>query len=374
METIGIMFDLLFLFLAGAISFILYPMWINFVYKFQMGESIRSDGPQTHVQKVGTPTMGGLIFVVTVALITFIFNRSRTQTLLPVLVASSAGLLGLLEDFTKVYRKSGLPGFFEYYCGLLRKNPILGNFFNHSSTTDKKWFLLKPWYLFKDMWRVVGSADASGIQTHQKFLFQALMGGFVAYWTYFKLGWDFIWFPLMGNVHIGFLYPIVVFLLFIVILNAVAFTDGLDGLAGGLAFISFVSFWLLSRLLDYNSLAVFCATFVGALIPFLYFNFYPARIFMGNVGSHVLGATLAVLAVVLHREIPFLVMGLVFLVDGISSPLQQLSVKFTGKRLFRMAPIHHHFELLGWPEVKVTLRFLLCGIFVAFAGIFLALL
>ena len=239
---------------------------------------------------------------------------------------------------------------------------------------SKKYFFLKPWYWFQEMWRIVGSADSSGIQTYQKFLFQALMGGFISYWTYFKLGWDFIWFPLVGNVHIGLFYPIFVFIMFIVVLNAVAFTDGLDGLAGSLAFISFLSFWLISRFLQYNSLAVFCATFVGALLPFLYFNVYPARIFMGNVGSHVLGATLAILAIMLHREVPFFVIGLVFLVDGISSPLQQLSVRFTGKRLFRMAPIHHHFELLGWPEVKVTLRFILFGILVAFAGIFLALL
>jgi phospho-N-acetylmuramoyl-pentapeptide-transferase len=148
----------------------------------------------------------------------------------------------------------------------------------------------------------------------------------------------------------------------------------LDGLAGGLSLISFVAFWVLSRILGYNSLAGFCATFVGALIPFLYFNIFPARVFMGNVGSYVLGATMAILAVVLHREIAFIFIGMMFFIDGVSSPLQQIVYRFTHKRLFRMAPIHHHFELLGWPETKIMLRFVLFGVFFAFVGIFVAIL
>jgi len=366
METIEILINLSYLFLSGMLAFILYPYWINFVYKFQMGEEIRSDGPKTHLLKVGTPTMGGLIFVLTVALVTITFNSSRTQTLFPLFVACVAGLLGLMEDFTKVYRHSGLPGFFEYHFGKFLKSGFLRK--------ARRSVLSTPWELFKEFWRIVGSSKESGIQTHQKFLFQALMGGFVSYWTYVKLGWDYIWFPLIGDVHVGWIYPVVTFILFIVILNAVAFTDGLDGLAGGLALIAFIAFWVVSDLLGYKSIAGFCAVFIGALIPFLYFNVFPARVFMGNVGSHVLGAVLAVLAILIHREIAFLVIGLPFLVDGISSPLQQLSVRLTKKRLFRMAPLHHHFELLGWHESKVTIRFYLFGIFFAFAGIFVALM
>jgi phospho-N-acetylmuramoyl-pentapeptide-transferase len=162
--------------------------------------------------------------------------------------------------------------------------------------------------------------------------------------------------------------------MFIAVLNSVAFTDGLDGLAGGLSAISFCALWVVASALQYNSLATFAATFTGALIPFLYFNVNPARIFMGNVGSHVLGATLAVMGVVMHREVALLAICAIFLIDGFSSPLQQLSVKLTQKRLFRMAPLHHHFELLGWPEAKVTMRFWLFGIFFAFFGIFIALL
>ncbi len=183
-----------------------------------------------------------------------------------------------------------------------------------------------------------------------------------------------MWLPLIGFAHIGILYPIFIFFLFIVVLNSVAFTDGIDGLAGGLAFIALCAYWVIAVALGYNSLAGFAATFVGALIPFLYFNVFPARIFMGNVGSHVLGAVLTMLAIIMHRELVVLIVCAVFLFDGFTSPLQQLSVKLTRKRIFRMAPIHHHFEILGWPETKVTIRFWLFGIVFAFLGIFVALL
>ncbi|MBW6442149.1 hypothetical protein K0B04_04600, partial [Patescibacteria group bacterium] len=279
MGTVGLMIDLMLLFLACIISLALYPIWINFVYKFQMGERIRSDGPLTHLKKEGTPTMGGMVFVFTVAVVSLVFNRSRTQTLFPLFVATLSGLLGMLEDFSKVYKKSGLPGFFHYHFGIFFKKRF-GKLFRFG-------FIGKIWNFFKETAHTFGSSDDSGIQTYKKFIMQGLIAAFVSYWAYFKLGWDYIWFPLIGNVHIGFAYPILIFFLFIGIFNAVAFTDGLDGLAGGLSTICLISFWVLSRILGFNSLAGFCATFVGALIPFLYFNIFPARVFMGNVGSYV---------------------------------------------------------------------------------------
>ena len=348
--------DLFYLFTTSVLTFVLYPFWIKFVYRFEMGEDVRSDGPQTHLKKQGTPTMGGIVFMFT--LVTFVLNRSRTQTLFPIFVAALAGLFGLIEDFSKVFRRSGLPGFFSYHF------PLIG----------RLRFNTKLWTVFKDFWKVVGSDTKGGLSTHNKFFIQAAIAGFVSYWTYFKLGWDYIWFPLIGDVHIGFLYPVFVFVLFIVVLNSVAFTDGLDGLAGGLALIAMLAYWVIAAKLGYLMLAGFCATFVGALIPFLYFNVFPARIFMGNVGSHVLGAVMTLLAVLTHRETALIFICLVFLIDGISSPLQSLSAKLTKKRIFRMAPIHHHFELLGWPETKVTMRFWLAGAFSGLFGILIALL
>lgn len=328
-----------------------------------MGERVREDGPKTHLKKRGTPTMGGLVFIFTTAVITFLFNRSRTQTLFPIFVASLAALFGLIEDFTKVFKNSL---FFESLLGFRKKLK--------RSLHPCRRFLNKIFKSFIEFWRTVGSNEERGFHTYEKFLFQFSIAIFVAYWTHFRLGWDYIWFPLVGNVHLGLLYPIFIIITFIVILNSVAFTDGLDGLAGGLSLFSFFGFWIIARVLGYNSLASLCATFAGSLIPFLYFNVFPARIFMGNVGSHVLGATLAVLGIVMHREAALFVLILVFLVDGISSPLQSLSVKLTGKRIFRMAPLHHHFELLGWHESKVTIRFWLFGIFFTLIGIFVATL
>jgi phospho-N-acetylmuramoyl-pentapeptide-transferase len=351
--------QLLYLFLTGIISFVLYPVWIKFVYRFHMGEEIRGDGPESHLKKKGTPTMGGVVFVFVVAVITILLNRSRTQTLFPVFIAALAGLLGLMEDFSKVYRNSNFPKIISRVLPSGEVFPIS--------------FVRGLWRGFTKFWDIFGSSEGFGLQSYQKIFIQLALGGFVAGWTYFRLGWDFIWMPLIGNVHIGVLYPIVILIFFILILNVVAFTDGIDGLAGGLGAIAFAACWVVASHLGYNSLATFSASFVGALLPFLYFNVHPARIFMGNVGSHVLGATLAVLAVVMHREVAFLFILGVFMLDGISSPLQQISVKLTRKRIFRMAPLHHHFELLGWEEAKVTTRFWLFGIFFALLGILIAL-
>jgi len=350
-----LLIDLLFLFFSALISFALYPLWISFIYKFQIHETAR------HENKIGTPTMGGFVFVSVISMVTFAFNQSRTQTLFPVFVATLAGLLGLLEDFTKVYIKSGLPGFFQYHFGFLSK------YFTFLTS-------FKPASAFIEFFTIVGSTEDSGIKTYQKFIIQSFIAGFVAYWTYFKLGWDYLWFPLVGDVHIGLMYPIFVFFFFLTVLNFVAFTDGLDGLAGGLTLIVLSVFWVLSLNFNYFSLSSYIATFIGSLIPFLYFNIYPARVFMGNVGSYVIGSSMAILSVILHREMAFLIIGFVFMIDGVSSPLQSLSVKLTKKRLFRMAPIHHHFEKLGWPEVKVTMRFWLFGIIFGLLGLFVALL
>ncbi|KKT69894.1 MAG: Phospho-N-acetylmuramoyl-pentapeptide-transferase [candidate division WWE3 bacterium GW2011_GWB1_44_4] len=264
--------QLVHLFFAAIISVFLYPVWIKFVYRYQMGEAIRTDGPQSHLVKKGTPTMGGLVFVLTVGVVTFLLNRSRTQTLFPLFVASLAGFFGLIEDLSKVYKRSGLPGFFAYHFGsALATPPIIVKAFQ------------VPWRVFTEFWRVVGSNADAGIKTHQKFLIQACIAGFVSYWTYFKLGWDYIWFPLIGDVHIGWGYPLVIFFLFTAVLNFVAFTDGLDGLAGGVLLFAFAALGALAFTQEHYDLAAFTGVIVGALLAFLWFNIYPARFFMGEL-------------------------------------------------------------------------------------------
>lgn len=359
--------ELLHLILAVFLSFFLYPVWIDFVYKYNMGEGIREEGPKTHYSKKGTPTMGGFVFISVVGILTIALNISKTQTLFPLFVALMSGMFGIIEDFTKIYSRSSLSLLFRR---IYRLGGILHlRFLNTIRNIFSRFFRF-----LENIAYVLGSEDKTGLRTYQKFMIQGAIGGFVSYWSYYKLGWDYIWLPLIGNANIGFVYPIIIFFYFMLLLNFVAFTDGLDGLAGGLGLIAFAALWVISSQLNYNQLSLFSATFVGALLPFLYFNVYPARIFMGNVGSHVLGATIAVLGVVMHREIAVLLISLVFIVDGFSSPLQQLSAKFTGKKIFRMAPLHHHFELMGWHETKITFRFWIFGALAAFLGILVSLL
>lgn len=357
--------NLLVLFFSLTLTALIYPFYISFLYRYQIGEEIREDGPVSHKTKRGTPTMGGLVILVVVTLVTILFNFNRNQTIFPLFVVSLAGLFGIIEDLTKISQKLG----FELFKFNPSNNSVI-IFFKKVLN-----FLFgKPAYLFIEFWRILGSRTETGLQSYQKFLIQASIASFVSYWTYFKLGWSDIWFPLIGEVEIGFWYPIVIFLLFFLVLNSVAISDGLDGLVGGLSLISFSTFWVICSILEFKSLATFCASFVGTLLVFLYFNVFPARIFMGNVGSHILGAALALIPILIQREILIFVVYLVFLVDGLSSPLQSTFYKLTRKRIFLMAPLHHHFELLGWPETKVTLRFWIFGIVCGLLGILIAIL
>lgn len=357
--------NLLILFFSLTISAIIYPLYISFLYRYQIGEEIREDGPKSHLSKKGTPTMGGLVILIVISFVTILFNFNRDQTIFPLFVISLAGLFGIIEDLTKISQKMG----YELFRFSSSNNILIITFKRFLN------FLFgKPAYLFVEFWRILGSKTEVGLQSYQKFLIQAGIASFVSYWTYFKLGWDYIWFPFMGEVQIGYFYPALIFFLFFLVLNSVNITDGLDGLVGGLSLISFTAFWVICTILEFKSLATFCASLVGALLVFLYFNIYPARVFMGNVGSHILGAALALIPILIHREILIFVIYLVFLVDGLSSPLQSTFYKLTKKRIFLMAPLHHHFEMLGWPETKVTLRFWIIGIICALAGILIAIL
>jgi len=357
--------DLFLLFISFGISLIMYPLYIKFLYRFQFGEEIREDGPQSHLKKAGTPTMGGVVILFAVFLTTVFFNLNITQTIFPLFIIALSGLFGIIEDLTKISAKTGYD-FFKF-------NPS-NNFLIKSIKKSLNFVFGKPAQMFVEFWRILGSKTDRGLQSYQKFLIQASIAGFVSYWTYFKLGWDYIWLPFIENVSVGHFYPVFIFFFFFLVLNSVAITDGLDGLAGGLSFIALLAFWVICSHLEYNSLSGLVASFIGSLIVFLYFNVFPARLFMGNVGSHILGAALALIPILIHREILIFIIYIVFLVDGLSSPLQSYFYKLTKKRIFLMAPIHHHFELKGWPETKVTLRFWIFGAVASFIGILIALL
>lgn len=347
-------------------TFLLAPFIINILYRFQIREAIRKDGPQSHLVKEGTPTMAGILIIIAVSAVNLFFNLSRAETYLPIFALITAGFLGILEDIFKIHRKSFLINFF-------RRSVVARSEGSQSLLSKIRSFISSPWRIFKEVFRALGSKDDIGLKSYQKFLFQAAIGTFLALWFYFKLDWNTVWLPLLGDVNIGFLYPVFIVLIFTFFLNSVGVTDGLDGLAGGLLCLLFASLGSVALIQNQIGLAIFCSTVVGSLLAFLYFNFYPARVFMGNVGSHALGATAAVVAMMLHKEFILLIMGGVFVMEMVSVILQVASVKLYGRRVFRMAPIHHHFELSGWPETKVTMRFWLLGTFFSLLGVLLSI-
>lgn len=346
------------------VSFGLAPFLINLLYKLQIREEIRRSGPPSHLVKQGTPTMAGLIIVFSTVVISLIFNLSRAETYLPIFALVAAGALGLTEDIFKIYYKHLIR------AGLENSNP------ERETRSSNKGFLVSllfyPWRLFQKLLSELGSFDSFGLKSYQKYLFQMAIGLFFALWFFVKLGWDSYWMPLLGYVTLGFLYVPITAFLFTLFLNSVAITDGLDGLAGGLLLQLFGVLAVVALFQNQLGLALFCATLVGALAAFLYFNFYPARVFMGNVGSHALGAAAFVVAYMLHKEMLIFLMGGVFTVEIFSDFIQIISKKWRGRKVFLMAPIHHHFELLGWPETKVTLRFWLAGFFFSLLGLILS--
>jgi phospho-N-acetylmuramoyl-pentapeptide-transferase len=354
------------LFTLGSLvfSFVLAPFVIKLLYRLQIREEIRRSGPVTHLVKQGTPTMAGFLMVFSVTFINLVFNLSRSETYLPIFALMLAGVLGASEDISKIYKKSIIREGTDK-----QDTPFLREF---SYYLNLKSIFEYPWDLFRDTFRLLGSYDSVGLKSYQKYIIELAIGLFFSSWFYYKLGWNTYWMPLLGSVPLGFFYIPISAFLFTVFLNSVAITDGLDGLAGGLSVVLFGSLGTIAFFQNQIGLAIFCASMVGSLLAFLYFNFYPARVFMGNIGSHSLGATAFVVAYMLHKEILLFVIGGIFVLEVISDIIQVGSKRMGYGKVFKMAPIHHHFELSGWPETKVTMRFWLLGIVFCLFGLLLS--
>ena len=300
--------------------------FIRMLRHFRMGKQIRREGPQSHFSKQGTPTMGGvLIILVVVALWAVVFAVLQepqrgdfvAQTIIPIGAFIAVGILGAVDDYVNI----------AYGFGIRGRHKLI-------------------WQL------IVAVVAALYIQRHF-----AITGVFV---------------PFIGEVEIG--APVFVAVAIIAIVgtsNGVNLTDGLDGLAGGTCVFAFLSFAFIAAARGFPWLVVICAAIVGALLAFLWFNAHPAEYFMGDAGALALGATLATVALTTGFIVLLPVAGVVFMAETVSVILQVGSFKLRGKRIFRMAPFHIHFELLGWPEQRVTIRFWLIG---ALAGIVAALL
>ena len=311
---------------AFLLGLILGAPYIELLRRLRMGKRIRLEGPESHLAKQGTPTLGGLlviIVVVTLAVLVFALlpDPQRgdyvAQTIVPVGALVAVGILGFIDDYVNIV----------YGVGIRGRHKL-------------------AWQL------IVAVVAALYIQRH------------------FAITAVFI--PLVGDLEIGAQAFVALAIVAIIgTSNGVNLADGLDGLAGGTLVFAFLSFAFIAAARGFPWLVVLCAAIVGALLAFLWFNVHPAEFILGDVGALSLGATLATVALTTGFILLLPVAGVIFVVENLSVILQVGSFRLRGKRVFRMAPIHHHFELIGWPEQKVTIRFWLIG---ALAGIVAAIL
>ncbi|WP_428607956.1 phospho-N-acetylmuramoyl-pentapeptide-transferase [Sedimenticola sp.] len=322
---------------ALAISFIVGPVMIRRLTHHQIGQTVRSDGPQSHLSKAGTPTMGGTLLLVAVAVSTLLWaNLENRYVWVVILVTLFFGLIGFYDDYKKLVLK-----------------------------------------------------DSRGLSARYKYLWQSVVGVGAAYALYSTASLPAetqLIIPFVKSVVID-MGPWFVLLSYFVIVgtsNAVNLTDGLDGLAimptvlvsGALGIFAYASghaqiasYLLIPHLPGVGEMVIFCSALVGAGLGFLWFNAYPAQVFMGDVGALALGAALGVVAVIVRQELVLLIMGGVFVMETVSVMLQVASFKLTGRRIFRMAPLHHHFELKGWPEPRVIVRFWIITVILVLIGL-----
>lgn len=326
-----------FTLLGFSLSMLVTPIFTYFAYKYKWWKKIKettwiSGGKEKaevfhslHKEKHQRdfPTMAGVIMWIPVALITILFNLDRSQTWLLVFTIVSVGILGLVDDYINIKSTGGI----------------------------------------------------AGLKAKVKFSWLTALAALGGWWFYVKLGWNVIHVPAYGDVSIGWLYIPLFILVVVSTASAVNITDGLDGLSGGLLTTSFGACAIIAFFQGNYGIAAFCGTIIGTVLTYTWFNIYPARFLMGDTGAVALGATLGVVAMLTNTALILPIIGLVFVVETMSDIIQLASKKFrNGKKVFISAPIHHHFEALGWPETKVTMRFWIIGAMASLLGIVIALL
>jgi phospho-N-acetylmuramoyl-pentapeptide-transferase len=317
--------------LAFAVVVVIMPAFIRFLRRLGMGKRIRLEGPETHYVKEGTPTMGGLLIVAVVLAIGLLVELAGgdfvdSSTFAPMATLALVGLLGTADDF-------------------------------------------------------LNARTGDGISAVQKLLWQSVVAGVAAWQIQDTYEITALFVPFFGALSIPpWLYILIAAFAIVASSNAVNITDGLDGLAGGTLIFAFIGYMVIAAVAfepsaasgqpaDPADLPLLCALIIGALLAFLWFNVHPAQVFMGDSGALALGATLAVIALITGQVLLLPLIGLIFVLETMADILQIASVKLRGKRLFLMAPLHHHFELKGWDEEKITLRFWIVGALSALVGV-----
>jgi phospho-N-acetylmuramoyl-pentapeptide-transferase len=323
-------------------------------------------GLESRNGKAYTPIMGGLLVIITIALLTYVFNWDRRYTWVPMGVMLLSAALGAIDDLLNVFGGERRQRSLSQTMTLIRV---------HKNILVRLWLIVTlPWTLFKRATTILGSKQRRGVLVHEKLLLQFAAGGISAWWIYWKLGetWRDIYIPFHGLLSIdGFIVPLIV-LIVVFTANAVNISDGMDGLAGGMLIPTFGALSFISWVSGYDSLAILNAVAAGALITYTYFNIKPARFQMGDVGSLGLGGLLAINALAVNSMaiLPFI--AFMFYAEAITVIIQAIGRHVFGRRVFLMAPLHHHLELSGWSEEKTIMRlwvihlgFVLIGIWVA---------
>ena len=323
---------------SAVLAVLMTPLWTKVLYKYKLGKQIREDSNapvfmSLHQKKAGTPTMGGVIMWGVTLIITFLFFLlsktvdgfwsqinflSRSQTWLPLAAMIGAALVGLADDLLGVFH--------------------------------------------------IGS-KGGGLRVREKVVLYTLIAILGAWWFWVKLGFDTVTIPFVGPVHLGYWY--ILYFIFVVVATTFSMneTDGLDGLAAGVAVVGYLSLLIVAFTKGKYDLAALLATFLGTIVAFLWFNIYPARFFMGDTGAMALGITMGIVAMLLDVSLYLPFFAFILVVESLSVIIQKIYKKIKHRKLFLSTPIHHHFEAKGWPETKVTMRFWILAALAASFGL-----
>ncbi len=294
--------------ISFVINTLICPFMIRYLQILKFGQNIRTDGPKSHLKKANTPTMGGIIFLISMTITSLFFLHGNPECILVLLTTIGFGLIGFADDFIKILKKRSL-----------------------------------------------------GLRAYQKIILQILMVAFFLFYLHKFLpntDYSMIYVPFVRDkFKLGIFFVPFIFLVLIGTVNSINLTDGLDGLAAGVTVLVAIFFMYVALKFN-NPLCFIAGTVVGSLLSFLLFNFYPAKVFMGDAGAFALGGFVASIAIILRMPLFLIIVGIIYVVESLSVMLQVSYFKIShGKRIFKMAPLHHHFELCGWSETKVVAVF-----------------
>jgi phospho-N-acetylmuramoyl-pentapeptide-transferase len=370
LQTTGDLANILgFVVFSAAVAFAWAPFLIKLLHRYRVAKAPKQElAAIAHRQnREQAPEMGGLLVIATIAVMTYFFDWSRAYTWVPVGVMLLSAFLGGIDDIMNIYGRERRSRKIGQAVTLIRV---------HKEFKMRLWYAVTlPWTAFKRLSAWLGSRPGKGVFVHEKLILQFIAGSAAAWWIYDKLGpaWHYLYIPFGPAIYLGWLIiPVIIFIVMFTA-NAVNIADGMDGLAGGMLIITFSALALLSWTNGFGEIAILNATAVGSLVAYTYFNIKPARFMMGDVGSLGLGALLAVNTLAIGEIGSIFFLGFMFYIEAFTVLIQVGGRTFLGRRIFKMAPLHHHFELSGWSEEKTIMRFWIVHfIFVVF-GVWLAL-